>query len=61
MKIKVINLVKLLQEKSFQLGYWNAIWESSPGGVGKSTKEIDAMQKEVDALVKAFETMLGDE
>lgn len=49
------NKLKNLREKSYELGYWTAIWESTPGGVGLSTEELDKLRNEIDSLEKELE------
>lgn len=55
-KIDLLKMVEQLKEKSYELGCWTSIWESTPGGVGKSTEELQKFTDEVDSL---FETIMA--
>jgi hypothetical protein len=47
---KRLKLVKELEEKSYKLGYYTSIWESTPAGVGLSTAELNDLEEEVAAI-----------
>ena len=42
-----------LSERSADLGYWQAVWESSSAGIGLSSEGLQELEKEVKSLLNA--------
>ncbi len=45
-----LKLIEELRAKSYKLGYYTSIWESTPGGFGMSTAELAELENEVELL-----------